>query len=621
MRNENIADRLAYRLLQLMLLVVPFVFYTGPHSFQLPKTLVMEVLVFLVAGVMITSPVKVVSPIRRILVFFIFFYLLSISNAQNPLISIKPVLLFVTGALLAYEVSIVAAERGKLSGLCRMIILSGGVLAALSVAAYFTEPFKYVDFRVFSPAGVPAALATFIGVSMCIVWARLLVARTPRAVIMFSALMLILAAGIFFSFSKSGWAAALLGLFVTTALIFRIRMAGMRTALKRAGVLIAVIAVIAAAGLHFMSDRKTEHDLVTLDPVVVGKQIISGESRRGSFVQRSFNIKLGLKMFERNRIWGLGPGAFTFDAPLTQAELLSNQPEWKEHPNELTWRVSSHAHNEYLEIAVESGLAGAAFFVIIVISGLVLAVRGATDTTQCAVAGAFFALAAMSFFEFTLHYALTAMLFWAVLGMAAASSAGFREDPGPRRAGSVLLQVQVLTLIILFAGVVLPRPLIAVLKMQKGNIAARQGDMDKAKKLLDRASSMDPTESLIYLNAASAYNAAGDHAAALKKLNTALKISNDPALFDAAGRTFAYAGMYDSAEEAVNFLIRIDPWKTSSYINLAEIYRLSGRNEEAKNALRAALEMKSILRPTYWDHMPAAEQLLEFIERKEKEKQ
>lgn len=585
-----------------MFAVTPFVFYAGPGSFTLPKAVAVEIAAWLLFASLTVNKPDGVTPVRAPLLAFVLIYALTAFCAGNPLISVKAVALFSSGAALAWALAPIAAAQARPRRLCAVIIGAGTVMAAHGLFQYFGADIpvlRGVLFRVFSTAGTPATLAGYLAVCFCLALPLIACEENPGRAISLYLSLFVISLCLALSASRSGLAAVAAGAALTAALILwppkrRPRRAAVRL-LACGGVFSLSIFIMlflysSNALIPFQDSRPGEMQLKPSDKT----------AKDASVTLRLFTLKCGFAMWRERPVFGNGPGSFAYLYPMAQAkEIAKLKPDVPARLAKLiSHRLATHAHNEYAEIAVESGAAGlAAFLALVALTlksmsyGIARTRRPSERAMHCGTAGAFVALLAQSCFEFTLHDPLTAMLFWSMMGIGCAPALMRSESHvyGGRGRGLTYAGLGLAAGAVLYATT----PFVAMnLAMHSAGRLGAEGR--EGLPALNFASRLDPASADILLLNARALRRFGELPDALDKLAAARSLSNSPEVYSELGRTQAMAGMFEDAEENFATALSIDPWMNASLqnvIQMAILMRRTGRDDEAEALIRRAADI------------------------------
>lgn len=600
MQISTAAGRLGACVIAAMLALAPFVFYAGPGSFTIPRMAVIEIAAWVSAAALIIVPAGKRFPLKFQAAVFISIYMISFALSGAPLVCVKTFVFFLSCAVLSWCVFMIAGSDAIIRRFCIIIVAAGAMMSVHGLFQFLGMDFqvlKGIEFRMFATAGTPAALAGYTAVCMCILAAAIFKTRPRPQVIGLYVLWALFSVCLSLTASRSGLAAFAVGASVTAVSSF----GAFRENRKLFTLKITACVLVFAAAIAVMFLFFSPHALNALasSPAENNIPVAYGSSdKSGSIRQRAFTLRCGYEMWKSRPIIGSGPGTFAFRYPLEQARLLKDNSIFSMYGNVVSNRIATHAHNEYLELAVEGGVFGAAAFIALAFSALFVIFKrakaaAATEKNNIlgfGIAGAFAALLTQSAFEFALHDPLTGMIFWVLLGLGCAMAPVERRGEFTHAHGAGVFRVAALTVIAAFI-IYAPTPYLAMRHMMLANALGRSHDVDAALEEFDIAEKLDPSAPEILLNRASAHRATGDVSSAKGDLKRALTLSNNPEIYNSLGKTYAAAGLLPDAEAAFLTTLSIDPWKVSTHLNLAQLYDSWGRADDAILHAQKAVEL------------------------------
>ena len=278
--------------------------------------------------------------------------------------------------------------------------------------------------------------------------------------------------------------------------------------------------------------------------------------------------------------WGGGLGAFPGRFLELQGEALAGLPAAEAAHRFVN---ATTAHDDWLEIATETGLPGLLLFAAAIGAGIVACRRtGARAEAATLIAFAVTALADSPLRQ-------PAVLVPVALALASAPRTR-AVATGSRRVGAIAGGLGLAT-----AAALIP---IAASSWLGAHLATRARDADPERKLalLAQAARVDPRSGEIAFAAGLARLERGEPEAALPDLERSRPLLPQVATEVAIGNAHLVAGAADAAAAAYQRTLRLDPGSFRAHANLAVALRRLGRDREAELQLASARRL--------WPHHP-----------------
>lgn len=386
---------------------------------------------------------------------------------------------------------------------------------------------------------------------------------------------------LFITSSRGGWLGAAAGLGLLVLLISireKTRVKRFWTSLKSRPVVMAVLFLFLLAFMF-------------LAGTILYKQAI--HPTHGSiFTSRSLFWRIALDVFRNNPLFGQGP--LTYGSAFLAGTSV---------PPDLVW---VHAHNSYLNLLAEMGLAGLAGIIILaipVLSALKQKLFSTLNDPQpiiLPVIAFFTAYCVHTFFD-SLH--MEPAIPWTlaiVLGAALAyQKNGEKELPSiPSRANLWVI----LPVLAAWVGLWL------VLPYHQGVQLANSNQWDAAQEKFTQATRRDPSFALAHQQLALVSSVLadqgkpGDLQTAIQHLRQAIELEPGWALnYANLASLLAATGDWEAAEHAAQEAVRISPRVSLFQMNLAQIAEHNQQTQLAQEAYLAALNLDSSLRDSeFW---------------------
>jgi tetratricopeptide (TPR) repeat protein len=282
--------------------------------------------------------------------------------------------------------------------------------------------------------------------------------------------------------------------------------------------------------------------------------------------------------------FGDGLGAFPHRFLDLQGEALAGLPTAEAARRFVN---ATTAHNDWLEITVETGLPGLALLASAIIAGIVACRRAGARAEAASLIA--FGVAALA--DSPLRQ--PAVLAPVVLALASAPRTVPITFASPRT---------VVALGLAAAAALLP---IAGTTWLGARLASQARDADPERKiaLLARAAEVDPRSGEIAFAAGVAHLERSEPAAAVAELERSRALLPQIATDVAIGNAHLMAGDADAAATAYRRALRRDPGSFRAHTNLAVALRRLGRDDDAELHLRAARRI--------WPHHPVLAEIAE----------
>jgi len=593
-------ENFAKPVLVLLAAALPFVFYTGPVSFTLPRTVLLQMCAGAAAIALLAGTPRARLAVRTPLAIFILALACAALAASFHVAAVKPLVFYISCAVLAACAAAAFHDHKSMARLCAVVVAAGLVMAAHGIIQSHTPLLSALEplrgrFTVIATAGSPAMLAGWLAPALCLAAAMCFGAQSPSARGVLTIVCAVMILCLFLTMSRSGWVAAAAGLSATLLLLVWISRINWRAAASR--LLMIFLATALLAGARDISIHTFLKNTHAPRANAVMSQAVESETKHDSVRLRLFLLNAAEYMAARRPLLGHGPGAFRMLYPETQAHLLQDPHTRREDGDVATGRMADYAHNEYMEILVEAGIAGLLAFLALLAAGgrhalrrIQAHARTGDAVLLCGGAGALAAMLVQAGFEFTLHLPLTAALFWMLFGACCSekiSEIVTERPPGAtvrilRAAGATGAAVLILAA---------PLPWFAAHNLEHGVSLAQEGRFEDAAAALDRAAAQDPASSDVLYSRAGVRVSQGEPDRALDDLDHALTLSRSPSLFLARGAVLRMLHMPERAKQDFQTAAAMDPWRPEALYHLAVLARDRGDEATARSLCAHALEL------------------------------
>ncbi len=477
-----------------------------------------------------------------------------------------------SGALaLGASVRWTCTDRRMLTVFVAMLVVAGGLVAAMGVSEYLQEarggnPTWRVFVNFVSPNFLAGYLAMVLPVS-----AALFLAARDRGVTALSGLALLLdGACLMVTGSREAMGAVAVGLLVFAVLAVRagaLRGASRGRALALLGIGVAAILIGARPVLHRLT--------------VAGTESYSMKFRLLTWAG-------ALRMAEANPVLGTGIGTFdTAYGPYAAAAF------------------TQHAHSSYLQLAAETGVVGALCLLAGMGAVLVAGVRvrrepnppeAETDPSPepallvaglvAAVVGA----ALRNLFDSDLYVPANALTFAYIVGLILAVASWSRmaeEHPAFPRSLTCKYALLAAAVLVLYGGA---QTFERIAEMGAES-ALRAGDAQAAISNLQSASVADPEDPEPLLELAVVYDSTGRPAPAEEAIRRAIRDAPIGKTYYRLGKLLVKQGRLPEAIQAFERARQIEPHNLQTLLALADAYQKEGRSADAVEVYRAMVAL------------------------------
>jgi O-antigen ligase len=512
-------------------------------------------------------------------------------------------------------------------------LLTSILFASLPVSLYGIAQYAGLDLlawqatpenRAVSTLGHPNFLSAYLIMVAPLAAVRLLTARNAAGKLAYGGLLAVQGVCLLFTFSRSGWLAALGGGLVSFFLLARIR-----SRLRLFWWTAAVVALLAGgvAALAYADPG----GIVSYSPFEPIHSALHGKSAAARI--RVLEWQAMPSLIAARPMLGYGPDTF----PLAFSHV---------YPPELTVyggpvAAGEHAHNQVLDLAVDAGVVGAVLYlvvIVVVVARGLSALRRTTDPgRRLLLAGLIGAVVAyliqhqLSFLTVT-----PAALLWLYLGWIEALAP--RAEPLPATDRSVPARRLALGGLVVIAALGLIAvtnllPVVADLYAAHGRALAEDLQWGASAAAYKRALSLAPGQDRYHALLAQSYLGSGEDSATFRRAEEALAEavrlspydlnyaldqaelyyswdeSSDPSRLDLAlaacqraaelsptdpriyvgwGRILRAQGQWQAAIERYSAAIGLDPLYVPAYTALGDLYRVSGKADLADQAYAKA---------------------------------
>ncbi len=355
----------------------------------------------------------------------------------------------------------------------------------------------------------------------------------------------------------------------------------------------------------FMLDRgmRIYVGILVLAVVVVAISIGGGIVERAktsvdmgdlSNVQRALQWKAGYRVFLEHPIIGVGPGALKIYMPekLTPSFFYTGIAT-----------ASEHAHNEFIEVAAETGIIGLGIFLWILIVAFICAVHSPFGKALIpwVLAGAISGFLICNLVGVAMRYSVGAVYFWVFLGLLSGVARVDKHQKefsfGCRTRFHPIALWTFALLIFIGASALSIRPFIASIEQKRADNLFVQDRMEEAIPTYRKALLLNPYNVVAKYNLAICYTKLGDYNSALSTYAGLERLWPDIGrIHFNKGTIYAAMGNLSLARKELERAAKIDGLP-DTWEYLSRVYYALGNESKAAEAARNAIQAASKMRP------------------------
>jgi tetratricopeptide (TPR) repeat protein len=292
---------------------------------------------------------------------------------------------------------------------------------------------------------------------------------------------------------------------------------------------------------------------------------------------RIFLYKVTAKIALEHPLLGSGGGNFT-DAFLQAQGPMLSEPGHAAEP----YRMTHDAHNDWLQVAAESGLPALAL--LLLLWGLLFKGLWRLKNGQAwALSAALGAFAVDALFSFPMAVPASAGIFWMLAGISTARLG----PPAPAAVPALPFALAVTAALFLFL-----RLFQASIFLNHGMRQSLAGHPETADPVLHAARRIHADDYRAWLRLGLNADASGDFESAALEFQGAIRaLPGMASAWSNLGLALAKAGDLDGAEKASLEALRLNPRFVEALGNLGKIHYLKGRLSQAEDAYRRGLKI------------------------------
>jgi tetratricopeptide (TPR) repeat protein len=412
--------------------------------------------------------------------------------------------------------------------------------------------------------------------------------------------------------SRGGWLGTLVGMAtVGFAMLFRHYKVGRR--LADATVMAVVLVGLGwpvltgmMAGIQVGEGRNLGHLIGAYQTQVLQRVETAIYMEDDSTLQRLRLWEDAARMIFDKPLLGVGLGNFAFNVPkyMSRESLLVKQRREQQTGQDL---MAFSAHNEYLEIWVESGILGIVVLGVLLVQLMMVVyklvrryVRGEEPLLVVGLVAAILATLSHSFFSTNLQQPVSATHFWLVVGMAwslklnvdGRNSVALLETSARKFAQTLLALSGVILLVVTLMGV---RTLLGEYYFQRGNLYFKQKAFAEAEHFWVKATRYEPTKYFQVFQAlgTARYNLE-NWTGAVSAFESSLRyFPHNAQVHYLVGHCLVKLGKGQAARPHLESAVRLNHLAPAYHVGLGEVFYQIGETDKAIEVLREALKLNA----------------------------
>ncbi|GAB4114415.1 MAG: hypothetical protein Kow00103_08140 [Candidatus Caldatribacteriota bacterium] len=640
-----------------LICLVPLAFYPYCITVFLPaKELVVEILTLTALmfwGLKIVSQERLSfqsSPLNLPILSFMMIGILSLVWSSSFFISLKGLLLFLSGPLLFFIVINNVKEEKQIYRFLYFLILLGSLFGIYGILQYNGIDFSFWirnigRQQVFGLFGNVNYFAEYLIIPLPVAISFFFIFRNKFHKILVFFSIIVMGLSLIFTFTRGSYLA--LGVALIVMFLLFLSSQGKGFLKKNKKIFLLIIILIFIISILFIVPNPLNQTGTVLSKIKE-RITLTQLAEDNSFKARLATWKSALIMIKERPWLGLGIGTFKYNSLRYIAKFLEQGENRSFYPA----LISTEAHNEYLQFWAEIGIFGLLIFIWIIVSYFKYCLKmikkiedEAAQGILIGMIGAVVAILVDSIFGFPLHLPASVSLFWLIIALSitiirikvcAEENKKFvkkidksvKEDKKELLFNTKNLLSIGIVLFAVFLSTLIIRPFMARTFWFSGNKELNAKRVNNAMKYYEQALRWDPYLGEVYyqmgkiLQSRKIYNIALEYFEKAEKYVDHLDLPQDLAtiylrknLFDKAAiklkQAISYQGdeksmlplynqlgsiyfsqkNYKQAEMAFKNALEIDPNFVNSHYGLATVYLQQNRPEEALQELQRVIEL------------------------------
>ena len=615
--------------LLVLLFLAPLVFYPWATTFTITKNTVVEIIVFLFAGILLIKQLEqkentlLKSPLNLPILIFSLTILISLFQTNSLYDSFNELALWGSYFLVYFIVVSSINNKKWIYILLKIVILSASIAAIYCIFQFYGLDFTFwrkIGGRgsLFSTFGNPNYLAGHLAGVIPLVFVLFCLQKVKFKKIILEIVVAILYASLLMTLCRGAWMGLFISVVVMLGAIYFFKRSEFTFFRKNKSWLLSLILILLVISVIY----STPNPLNPLGKISVTQRVTSVTEIGSSSMQTRFLIWLSsVETIRQSPFLGKGVGTYGLYYPFSQGAVLAQKRYQKYIPYT---NKSINAHNDYLHIGGEIGIIGLAAFLWIIfvfykniLNGLLRAKNREKIFLLIGFIGVVTALLVDALVSFPFHIIQNGMLFWLILGLTVVVIKGAPEVEGSKDEGTLgdkddrgdkknnlekykifrvfkeniflrrLIQIGVVVIVIL-AVMIKINWYRADIYLKKGEMLMQTKNYLGAVKQLEKSRGLNPYNGRNYLPLGIVYNNLGRYDEAIMAFRKAEKNWITQELYNDLGYAYLKLGDLEKAEEAYQKNIYMFPNIADAYLNLANVYVLQAEKDLSEGKINLA---------------------------------
>jgi len=586
--KDNIFKNTILLNLKLLILITPLAIYKYVDRFRANQEAWLKL--FVIIGITLWAlkclkDNKIIwkkSEINLYIFLFILVMSISLLISDYTVVSIKEYLIFLSYFFIYFLIINNIENKRQFYSFIRLFFITSFVISIYTLLHYYGFISYLKEFGpVMSVIGQKNWISNYLVMVFPIIFFRFLLEKAKRNKIIYFILLSVLYINLMICQSRGIWISIFLTFPIALYSIFKFKF--LEIFRENKGWLMILLSTFLIITVIYSTDNPLNKSTITVPERALS--ILDEEDT--SINTRLLILNATFEMIKDKPILGSGIGTFKMNYLFYQAEFLKNNPYFVKHSGN-----AKEAHNDYLQIAAELGIAGFGIFVSIILFFYSLFINylknESNDKNKIIVFSLFMGITCFlihSIFTFPLHVPALGSAFFIILGLTLVYIKDFHfskfgkfksKDNNITKSQNlrlnVLLTILIMLIMILAIDSFVLRPYLAEAYAYKGKKNSVLAKYNNALYNFEYATKLDPYNGRILVSLGAIYYNLGFFNKSEKTLQQSKKYYNDRNIYENLGICYMKLKRFQEAEEELKHAIYLDPKFTKAYFDLGLLY-------------------------------------------------